>query len=70
MYSEEEVKTATLEYFKGDNLATNVWMTKYALRDLGGNFLELTPSDMHDRLAAEFARIEKKYPNPTPLPNQ
>jgi len=64
MHNEEEVKAATLEYFKGDELATNVWMTKYALRDLDGNFLELTPSDMHDRLAKEFSRIEKKYPNP------
>ena len=26
--------------------------------------LELTPADMHRRLAKEFARIEKKYPNP------
>ena len=64
MHNEEEVKAATLEYFKGDELATNVWMTKYALRDLDGNFLELTPDDMHDRLAKEFSRIEKKYPNP------
>ena len=67
MHSEEEVKSATLKYFKGDTLATNVWMTKYALRDLDGSFLELTPSDMHDRLAKEFSRIENKYPNPMSL---
>ena len=64
MYNEEQVREETLKYFDGDDLATNVWMTKYALRDLDGNYLELTPSDMHDRLANEFARIEQKYPNP------
>ncbi|MDD2528778.1 MAG: adenosylcobalamin-dependent ribonucleoside-diphosphate reductase [Lentimicrobiaceae bacterium] len=52
------------EYFKGDTLAANVWMNKYALKDSDGNIYELTPDDMHHRLAAEIARIEKKYKNP------
>ena len=30
MHKKTEVKQATLKYFKGDELATNVWMTKYA----------------------------------------
>ena len=62
--TKEEVSKATLEYFKGDELAANVWITKYALRDLEDNYYETSPDDMHSRLATEFARIEKKYPNP------
>ncbi|MDR1951686.1 MAG: adenosylcobalamin-dependent ribonucleoside-diphosphate reductase [Bacteroidales bacterium] len=51
-------------YFKGDSLAANVWMNKYALKDSDNNIYELTPDDMHRRIAREFARIEKKYANP------
>ena len=65
MYSEEEVLRSTLEYFDGDELATNVWITKYALRDNEGNILEKNPDDMHRRLAKEFARIEQnKFKEP------
>ena len=60
-FSEEEVQSATLEYFKQDNLATNVWMTKYALKNKKGQFVEKTPDDMHNRLADEFARMEEKF---------
>ena len=63
-YTAEEIRDASLEYFKGDDLATKVWATKYALKDSYGNTYELTPDDMHRRLAKEIARIEKKYPNP------
>jgi ribonucleoside-diphosphate reductase alpha chain len=63
-YVASEVKSATLEYFNGDELAVNVWMEKYALRNNEGQFLEKTPDDMHKRLAREFARIEQKYINP------
>lgn len=55
---------ASLEYFQGDIFAADVFVNKYALQNQQGEFLELTPSDMHKRLAKEFARIEKKYPNP------
>ena len=58
MYSSDTVKEKTLEYFNEDELATNVWMTKYALKNRDGEFLEETPDDMHRRLAAEFARVE------------
>ena len=54
---------SSIEYFGGDELAANVWMNKYALRD-GDQIFELNPDMMHHRLASEFARIEKKYPNP------
>lgn len=62
-YSQEEVNKATLEYFKGDDLAARVWANKYALKDSFGNTFELTPDDMHRRLAREIAKIEKRYPN-------
>ena len=63
-YTPEEIKEASFEFFKGDDLATKVWATKYALKDSFGNVYELTPDDMHRRLAKEIARIERKYPNP------
>ncbi|MEN8225217.1 MAG: adenosylcobalamin-dependent ribonucleoside-diphosphate reductase [Bacteroidota bacterium] len=63
-FSHEEVLIKATEYFKGDTLAANVWMNKYALKDSDGNIYELTPDDMHWRIAGEVARIEKKYPNP------
>ncbi len=59
----EAVKKAT-EYFEGDSLAAGVWVNKYALKDSDGNLYELTPDDMHRRIAKEIARIEKHYPNP------
>ena len=64
IYSVEEVKEATIKYFNGDQLAADVWMNKYALKDSDGNIFELTPDDMHHRIASEIARIEKRYPNP------
>lgn len=63
-YSQEEAIQASLVYFKGDDLAARVWVNKYALKDSFGNVFELTPDDMHRRLASEIARIEKNYPNP------
>ena len=63
-YTQEEAFKATLAYFKGDDLAARVWINKYALKDSKGNIYELTPDDMHRRIAKEIARIEHKYPNP------
>lgn len=63
-YSYEEAFKASVEYFHGDELAANVWINKYALKDSQGNLYEKTPADMHRRMAAEIHRIEKKYPNP------
>jgi len=64
VYSYDEVYQATLEYFKGDKLATTVWISKYALKDSDGNLYERSPEDMHWRIANEIARIEARYPNP------
>lgn len=63
-YSYEEAFQATLAYFDGDELAARVWVNKYAMKDSFGNIYEKSPADMHHRLAAEMARIERKYPNP------
>ena len=62
--NEEEARVASKEYFGGDELAAQVWVNKYALKDSQGNLYERTPADMHWRLANEIARIEEKYPNP------
>lgn len=63
-YTYDEAFAATLKYFDGDELAARVWVSKYALKDSAGNLYELTPDDMHHRIASEIARIEKNYPNP------
>ncbi|GHT40540.1 ribonucleoside-diphosphate reductase, adenosylcobalamin-dependent [Bacteroidia bacterium] len=63
-YTFEEAYKASLDYFKGDELAAKVFVNKYALKDAFGNIFEKSPDDMHHRLASEVARVEKKYPNP------
>lgn len=63
IYTKEEAVAAAMEYFKGDSLAATVWVSKYALKDSNDNIFELTPDDMHKRIASEFARIEAKNPN-------
>lgn len=65
-YSYEEAFQTTLAYFDGDELAARVWVNKYAMKDSFGNIYEKSPADMHHRLAAEMARIERKYPNAVP----
>jgi len=57
----DTAKEKTLKYFGGDDLATNVFLTKYALKNKTGKVLEQTPEAMHDRLATEFARVEEKF---------
>ena len=60
----EDAVAASKQYFAGDDLAAQVWVSKYALKDSYGNIYETTPVDMHNRIAAELERIEKNYPNP------
>ncbi len=64
IYSFAEVVERSTAYFNGDSLAANVWANKYALKNSEGQLFEVTPDDMHRRIAREIARIEKKYPNP------
>ena len=63
-YTYQQAYEASLKYFDGDELAARVWATKYALKDSFGHLYELTPDEMHRRIAREIARIEKNYPNP------
>ena len=61
IYTYDQAYEASLKYFDGDALAAQVWVSKYALKDSDGNIFELTPDDMHRRLARELARIEARY---------
>lgn len=60
-YSYEETYEKCFAYFQGDELAATTWMNKYAMKDRNKRFLELTPNDMHLRMAKEFGRKEKEY---------
>jgi ribonucleoside-diphosphate reductase alpha chain len=64
IYTFDEAFNASLDYFRGDELAAKVFVSKYALKDGFGNIFEKTPEDMHHRLASEIERIERKYPHP------
>ena len=63
-YSYDEAFQTSLKYFDGDELAARVWVSKYAMKDSFGNIFEVSPTDMHHRIAKEIARIESKYAYP------
>ncbi len=63
-YEYAEAVAESKNYFKGDELAATVWVSKYALKDSFGKIYENSPEQMHWRIASEIARIEAKYPNP------
>lgn len=52
-------------YFQGDQLAKDVWINKYALRNKEGEVVEASPRETQERLTKELYRIESKYPKPT-----
>ncbi len=60
-FSYDEVYAACVNYFNGDELAASTWMNKYAMKNKEQQFVELTPDDMHHRMAKEFARVEMKF---------
>ena len=64
IYTYDEAYEASLKYFKGDQLAARVWVTKYALKDSYGNIYENTPDEMHHRIARSLAEVENEYPDP------
>jgi ribonucleoside-diphosphate reductase alpha chain len=66
IFTQEEALKKSTEYFKGNTLAAEVFVTKYALKDENLEYVEVTPDQMHRRIAREFARVEKKFPNPIP----
>ena len=60
-YAYEQVLESSIFYFNGDELAATTWMNKYAMKNTNGDFVELSPDDMHKRMAKEFGRIEADY---------
>ena len=64
IHNEKEVRSATLNYFNDDALASDVFIKKYALQNQNLEYEDLTPDDTHIRMASEFARIERNYLNP------
>lgn len=68
IYNYNEVYNETLKYFNGDDLATNVWISKYALKEIDEfgiiSYYEKTPVDMFYRLTSELHRTGLKYENP------
>lgn len=67
MVNYDEAYASSLEYFHGNELAARVFVGKYALQDLKGDYLESNPDQMIDRVANELHRIEQNYPNPIGL---
>lgn len=57
----KQVTEACKAYFNGDALASDVVRDKYLMRQPGGDWLEKTPDDKHQRMAAEFHRNRQKY---------
>jgi len=61
-YTYKRALKESIEYFGGDELAAKVFVDKYALRNSDKKLVELTPADMHNRIASALARVEKtKY---------
>ena len=58
-YSYDEAFEAALQYFKGDELAARVWVNKYSMKDSYGHIYEVSPEDMHWRIANEIARSRR-----------
>ena len=55
-YSFDEAYEASVNYFKGDELAAKVWVSKYALKDSFGNIYEKTPDDMPQRISRSIPK--------------
>ena len=67
-YPYAEAVAEAKAYFKGDELAATVWVSKYALKDSFGKIYEKSPDQMHWRIAHEIARVESHYPDPMDAP--
>ncbi|MCX8008799.1 MAG: adenosylcobalamin-dependent ribonucleoside-diphosphate reductase [Patescibacteria group bacterium] len=56
-----DVMEKNLNYFGGDQLAANVVIEKYLMRDEKGNLLEETLDDIFLRITKEIMRVQDKY---------
>jgi ribonucleoside-diphosphate reductase alpha chain len=54
-----ELPRQTLDWFEGDELRARVFFEKYALQDIDGMPLELTPEEMWERIAKGLAEVEE-----------
>ena len=61
IFTKEEVKESTLKFFNNDQLATVVWMKKYALKNKKGEFVELSPYDRYLAISKDIVEMDKKY---------
>lgn len=66
-YKYDDSLKVSNDYFGGEDLPARVFLDKYALRGYDSELLECVPTQMHERIAKEFHRIEKaKFKNPMP----
>jgi ribonucleoside-diphosphate reductase alpha chain len=57
--SYDEARKDAEAWFRGDDLRTEVFLSRYALRTLDGRWIETAPDRMWERLARTMARVEK-----------
>jgi len=50
-YTYDEAIAASKEYFGGDDFVAKVFVDKYCLNEDDKGYVDLTPLDMHKRLA-------------------
>jgi len=62
-YNEKDLLKTGNEYFDNDQLAVDVWIKKYALKN-NDKWLEKTPVETLNRIINEILRAENLYPNP------
>jgi ribonucleoside-diphosphate reductase alpha chain len=63
IYQYEEVLENTLNFFGKDELAANVWLGKYCLKNSKGEFVENSPEMRFKSIAKELVRIDKELYN-------
>lgn len=60
---DKEKISETLTYFKGDEIATSVFLKKYALKNNNNQIVELTLSESKDRWANAIVQGDNLFPN-------
>lgn len=58
MNNNDQIKELTLSYFNGNQMLTDIWLSKYVLKDREGKYLEDTPDQRFKTIAKEVARVE------------
>ncbi len=66
-FNEKVVKENTLKFFNNDELATTVWLKKYALRNENNEFVEKDPKARFLAISKDIVRMDEKYNNKIPL---